>query len=393
MLAFNFFFLPPVHTLTLRDSNNWLALAVFVVTGDRRRHAGGEGTGTRSEAEQRERETALVADVATAALRGPGSRVSSNASPRERPRRSGSRAPASSSARVLLTPTSRRTSSGRMGTLYARPTRSRRSARGSACCPRSARCSPSRANASSSPAKRSRQRRCGARMQPRRRCCVRSPMTPDPAGNDRGRPRLAREWRDRAAARDRAALLESIRIEHSRLKRLVEDLLDLSRLQAGAADRRSSSACEHPRRAGARRLLVVIRSTWSWPTICRSSASTPSSSSERSSTCSERASRLAAGRSRDSAGQRNAQGAPDPRRRSRARRAHRGARADLRALPSVGDGGRRRARAGDCPRLRRSQRRTPLGRVARRSGRIVRPGVPAVDAPVEAGVSARSPTC
>ena len=35
---------------------------------------------------------------------------------------------------------------------------------------------------------------------------------------------------------DRAALLESIRIEHSRLKRLVEDLLDLSRLQAGAAD-------------------------------------------------------------------------------------------------------------------------------------------------------------
>src|SRR5262249_23185089 len=32
MLAFNFFFLPPLHTFTLADSRNWLALAVFVVT-------------------------------------------------------------------------------------------------------------------------------------------------------------------------------------------------------------------------------------------------------------------------------------------------------------------------------------------------------------------------
>jgi two-component system, OmpR family, sensor histidine kinase KdpD len=32
MLAFNWFFLPPVHTFTLADSRNWLALLVFVVT-------------------------------------------------------------------------------------------------------------------------------------------------------------------------------------------------------------------------------------------------------------------------------------------------------------------------------------------------------------------------
>ncbi|TMM25543.1 MAG: PAS domain-containing sensor histidine kinase [Actinobacteria bacterium] len=32
MLAFNFFFLPPLHTLALTDSANWVALAVFVVT-------------------------------------------------------------------------------------------------------------------------------------------------------------------------------------------------------------------------------------------------------------------------------------------------------------------------------------------------------------------------
>ena len=32
MLTFNFFFLPPVHTFTLQDSSNWFALAAFVVT-------------------------------------------------------------------------------------------------------------------------------------------------------------------------------------------------------------------------------------------------------------------------------------------------------------------------------------------------------------------------
>ena len=32
MLAFNFFFLPPLYTLTLQDSRNWFALAVFLVT-------------------------------------------------------------------------------------------------------------------------------------------------------------------------------------------------------------------------------------------------------------------------------------------------------------------------------------------------------------------------
>ena len=32
MLAFNFYFLPPTHTFTLQDSRNWSALGVFVVT-------------------------------------------------------------------------------------------------------------------------------------------------------------------------------------------------------------------------------------------------------------------------------------------------------------------------------------------------------------------------
>src|SRR5579862_9082418 len=32
MLAFNFFFLPPTHTFTLRDSSNWFALMAYTVT-------------------------------------------------------------------------------------------------------------------------------------------------------------------------------------------------------------------------------------------------------------------------------------------------------------------------------------------------------------------------
>jgi two-component system sensor histidine kinase KdpD len=45
MLVFNWFFLPPTHTLQLRDSENWVALAVYLVTAvsvstlaTRRRH-------------------------------------------------------------------------------------------------------------------------------------------------------------------------------------------------------------------------------------------------------------------------------------------------------------------------------------------------------------------
>src|SRR5579862_1741380 len=32
MLAFNFFFLPPTHTFTLRETQNWFALMAYTVT-------------------------------------------------------------------------------------------------------------------------------------------------------------------------------------------------------------------------------------------------------------------------------------------------------------------------------------------------------------------------
>src|SRR6266576_6264393 len=32
MVAFNFFFLPPVHTFTIADPQNWVAVAAFLIT-------------------------------------------------------------------------------------------------------------------------------------------------------------------------------------------------------------------------------------------------------------------------------------------------------------------------------------------------------------------------
>ena len=68
MVAFNFFFLPPLHTLTLDDSGNWLALAVFVCTSVVVSELAARQRRRAREAEQREREAAVLADVAAGLL-------------------------------------------------------------------------------------------------------------------------------------------------------------------------------------------------------------------------------------------------------------------------------------------------------------------------------------
>jgi two-component system sensor histidine kinase KdpD len=68
MLAFNFLFLPPVHTLTLADGRNWTALGVYVVTGVVASELATRARRRAAEAEQRERETALLADAAAELL-------------------------------------------------------------------------------------------------------------------------------------------------------------------------------------------------------------------------------------------------------------------------------------------------------------------------------------
>jgi two-component system, OmpR family, sensor histidine kinase KdpD len=61
MLAFNFFFLEPVHTLTLADSRNWLALAVFVA-------AAVVVSELAARSRRRAREASLLAEIATSLL-------------------------------------------------------------------------------------------------------------------------------------------------------------------------------------------------------------------------------------------------------------------------------------------------------------------------------------
>ena len=135
MLAFNFFFLPPLHTLALTDAENWVALAVFVVT------------------------SVVVSDLATRARR---------------------RAFAAAEADSL-----RRSDAAKTAVLHAVSHD------------------------------------------------LRSPLTAirvAVGGLESGSLQLGEE--------DRAALLETIRLETARLDRLVANLLDLSRLQAGVAPAR-----------------------------------------------------------------------------------------------------------------------------------------------------------
>ena len=70
MLAFNWFFLPPVHTFTLADSQNWFALAVYLSTAVVVSDLAARSRRRAAAAEQRERESALLAELATELLRG-----------------------------------------------------------------------------------------------------------------------------------------------------------------------------------------------------------------------------------------------------------------------------------------------------------------------------------
>ena len=68
MVAFNFLFLPPVHKLTLADGRNWTALAVYVVVAVVASELATRARRRAAEAEQREREAALLADAAAVLL-------------------------------------------------------------------------------------------------------------------------------------------------------------------------------------------------------------------------------------------------------------------------------------------------------------------------------------
>jgi two-component system sensor histidine kinase KdpD len=68
MLAFNWFFLPPKHTFRLSDSENWVALAVYVVSAVVVSGLAASARRRQAEAESRAREAALLTEVAGALL-------------------------------------------------------------------------------------------------------------------------------------------------------------------------------------------------------------------------------------------------------------------------------------------------------------------------------------
>jgi two-component system sensor histidine kinase KdpD len=71
-LAFNFFFLPPVHTLALNESRNWFALAAYSVSAVVVGELAARARRRTADAEQREREAALLAEIAGHLLSGRG---------------------------------------------------------------------------------------------------------------------------------------------------------------------------------------------------------------------------------------------------------------------------------------------------------------------------------
>jgi two-component system, OmpR family, sensor histidine kinase KdpD len=70
MLVFNWFFLPPTHTLQLRDGANWAVLAVYLVTAVVVSALAAEARQRQHDAEQRRREANVLAEIAGDLLRG-----------------------------------------------------------------------------------------------------------------------------------------------------------------------------------------------------------------------------------------------------------------------------------------------------------------------------------
>ena len=244
MLAFNFFFLPPLYTFTLADRRNWFALIVYVVTAvvvgtlaSRYRTRG-------AEAEQREQEAALLADIADDLLRGTqleegidriaqqtaavlgvskarivlGEKPHASAHDSPHPLTVGGR-----TIGVLLTPENEEPALATQRRLL-----------------------PALASLLGVAIERESLAREAFEAEALRRSDTVKTAVIQAVSHDLRTPLATIEQaldglqsgELQLTDDDRGALLDTIRVEHLRLKRLVENLLDLSRLQARAAEAR-----------------------------------------------------------------------------------------------------------------------------------------------------------
>ena len=238
MLAFNFFFLEPVHTFRLSDRSNWLALAVYLATAIAVSELSTRARQRAAEAEQREREEALLGELSVALLQGEslvdelpriGSATGSVLGVEGARIELGDEAPARGSSSWPA-----RVSSD--GSLFPDARATEPAPRCAASSPRSPRFLPSASTAMSSSARRSAAE--GLRTSDAVKTAIlravshdlRSPLTAiRVAAESLTSPSL------QLSADDRRRQLETLRVETRRLDRLVTNLLDFSRLEAGAA--------------------------------------------------------------------------------------------------------------------------------------------------------------
>ncbi len=241
MLAFNFFFLPPLHTLRLRQAENWVALAVYLAGAVLVSHLAAVTRRRAQDAEQRGREASFAADVAALLLdsgfvqervREIAARVAGVLGvERARIELESLRRPQAGETGLPLTVGERH-----VGMLFLDE-----EARPDAAV--AGRILPALAALLAAALDRERLALKAVEAESLRRSDavkttilravshdLRSPLTAISAAAE-----VLDEARTSVAAAERAELVASIRLESARLERLVSNLLDLSRLEAGAA--------------------------------------------------------------------------------------------------------------------------------------------------------------
>ena len=180
MLAFEWFYLPPIHRFSLANSENWFALAAT----SRRRSSSASWRHARA-GEPRPPSSASASRRCSRGSRPTcsGARPRRGAAGDRRTRRRGARCRSCRDrARRRRAPGQRRLAvpprgRGRLvGTIYT-PVGRPNPPPSAASCRRSLRCLPSRSTGAGSSGTRSRPRRCAAATSSRLRSCARSPTT------------------------------------------------------------------------------------------------------------------------------------------------------------------------------------------------------------------------
>jgi two-component system, OmpR family, sensor histidine kinase KdpD len=236
MLAFNWFFLPPLYTFTLADSRNWFALVVFLVTAV-------VVSELAARSRRQARESALLARIATSLLEH-----GSVGAELERIAAEAAQALQAEGARIELGAAETRAGAEadshplaaaerRVGTIHLE-----RARRGGAGARR--RLLPALASLLGVAIDRERLAREAFEAEAFRRSDAMKTAILRAVSHDLRSPLMAILTSASALARpdfvvdasDRAELLETVLDEARRLDRLVANLLDLSRLQAGAAE-------------------------------------------------------------------------------------------------------------------------------------------------------------